>query len=363
MRNSTVLAQASFLALLAAALWAPASRPASAQAIPADRAAAPDFAGAGRLQTEGETEFKVWSTLFGTVLAFAAAKAMDADGQSALGIGLALGAPAGFFGGRAFARSRPLSLGQAGTIAWGGSWGAVQGMALARAVDLGSGERITQGDIVDEPESTKALAASVIAGGVVGIAGGMLAARREITPGTAASAQMGSMWGWWLGLATARLMDLEDNRKMATMMVAGNAGLVGGALAGSRWAPSESRIRRMGIGSVIGAAGGAVLGRIADRGRRKSAIAAGLAGGIAGLGLGAILGNGDKVEEDISGRTQASKAVPAAGSLLNWSGGDWSLSAPVPSPVLDSALRMSGRYGVTGRDGLVWKVPLLNVRF
>ena len=56
----------------------------------------------------------------------------------AAGVGLLLGAPAGFFASRAYARSRPLSDGQARAITLGGTWGTWQGFGWASVLDLGT---------------------------------------------------------------------------------------------------------------------------------------------------------------------------------------------------------------------------------
>ena len=81
-----------------------------------------------------------------------------------------------------------------------------------------------------------------------------------------------------------------------------------------------------------------------------------LAGSIFGLVLGAALTQG-RGEEDASENAQTAESLPVPGALLNWSRGEWSLSAPLPFPVRESAAQADGR------DALVWKVPLLNVRF
>ena len=86
----------------------------------------------------------------------------------------------------------------------------MQGMGWAHALDLGGGERIIEGDIlIEEGENGEAVVTSMIAGGALGIAGSALAARREITPGTATSAMLGSLWGAWFGLASSIWMDLD----------------------------------------------------------------------------------------------------------------------------------------------------------
>ena len=303
----------------------------------------------------GETELTVWSTLYGIWLGMAVPAAMDADGPEPYGVGLLLGAPGGFFGGRALARSRPLSLGQTRAITWGGTWGAWQGMGWAHALDLGGGERLYDDIVEHEQQSPQAVFASMIAGSAVGILGGTLAARREIMPGTSTSAMLGSMWGAWFGFASSILADLDEDPTWATTMLAGNAGLVGGAVAGSRWRLTRSRARLISVGGLIGAVGGLGVVLISQPGDDNSEIGIPMAGSIIGLAVGGFLTRGSTGEEDAS--ENAAAALPMPGALVNWSGGAFSLSAPLPAPVRDYALRTQGP------GGLAWKVPLLNVRF
>ena len=318
-----------------------------------------DAASAERSQAGGEIELKVWSTLYGIWLGVAVPATLEAEGPEAYGVGLLLGGPAAFLGGRAFSRSRPVSPGQARTITWGGTWGTLQGMGWANALDLGGGERIIEGDIlINEGPSDQAIFASMIAGSAVGLAGGVLASRRDITPGTSTSAMLGSLWGAWFGIASSNLLDLDDDTAWGTIMMAGNAGLAAGALAGSRWPLSRSRARLISVGGLIGGVGGIGVVMITQPGNDDSEIGIPLAGSIAGLVVGAALTQGGGGEEDANGNAQAAESLPASGALLNWSrGGEWSLSAPLPYPVREPDVR------TYGREVLIWKVPLLNVRF
>ena len=318
-----------------------------------------DAATAARPQGGGETELKVWSALYGIWLGTAVPTALGADSPEPYGLGLLAGGPAGFLGGRALANSRPVSLGQARAITWGGTWGALQGMAWANALDLGGGERLIEGDILNyDEQSVEATVAAMIGGGALGIAGGLLAAQREITPGTSTSAMLGSLWGAWFGLASATLLDADDNTIWATMVVTGNAGLAAGAIAGSQWPLSRSRARLISVGGLMGGVGGGGLVLITETEDEDTAVTTILAGSIAGLLLGVALTDGEGGEGDPTDDAQAAAAPSAPGALLNRSRGEWFLSAPLPSPVREPVARRGA-----GRDGLVWKIPLVHVRF
>ncbi len=309
-----------------------------------------DAASAERSQAGGEIELKVWSTLYGIWLGLAIPASMEAERPEAYGAGLLFGGPAAFLAGRAFSRSRPVSPGQARAITWGGTWGALQGLGWAHGLELGGGDSDFQ---VDGP-SSDAVFASMIAGSAVGLAGGVLAARREITPGTSTSAMLGSLWGAWFGYASGALLDLDHTTNLATITMAGNGGLAAGALAGSRWRLSRSRAHLISVGGLLGWAGALGIVKNTQPGNSDLYIGIPLVGSIAGLVAGAAFTQGTGAEEDASGNAQAAGPLPASGALLNRSqGGEWSLSVPLPFSVRDP----------DAHEALIWKVPLLNVRF
>ncbi|MDE2975039.1 MAG: hypothetical protein OXU64_10060 [Gemmatimonadota bacterium] len=316
---------------------------------------------ARRSQAGGEVELKVWSALYGIWQGIAVPIAADAESAEAFGMGLLLGGPLGFLAGREMARSRPRSLGQARAITWGGTWGAIQGWGWAKALDLGKVGRDYANlgyDVESEDvEATEAVFASMIAGGAAGIAGGLVWARREITPGTATSAMLGSLWGMWFGFSTAFLADVEGDGLIAASMLAGNAGLVAGALAGSRLPLSRGRARIISVGGVVGAFGGLGLTLIGQPDDEKAAMSLILASSVAGLAVASAATGGDRDGPNERGDAAGASPLPAPGALLSWSDGDWAFSTPLPSPVLESP-----RRGADGH-GLVWKFPLVKLRF
>lgn len=82
-----------------------------------------------------------------------------------------------------------------------------------------------------------------------------------------------------------------------------------------------------------------------------------LGASLAGLAVGTLMTGGSGGGNDGPGDVEEAGALPTSGALLNWSDGDWALSAPLPSAVRQATTR-SGRS-----DALAWKIPLLNVRF
>ena len=110
------------------------------------------------------------------------------------------------------------------------------------------------------------------------------------------------------------------------------------------------------MGGLVGAFGGVGINLIAQPDGDKTIMATILAGSIAGLALGAAGTRDDRGETDPSEDLSAA-SLPAPGSLLNWSQGNWAFSTPLPTPALEPTPQNGGR------DGLVWKVPLLKVRF
>ena len=117
------------------------------------------------------------------------------------------------------------------------------------------------------------------------MAAGYAAAQRDISPGTATSATLGSLWGVWCGVAGAILADLDDKDVWGAIALTGNAGLAAGAFIGSRVPLSRPRARVVNVGGLLGTVGGGGLALIADVWDEKAAVGLMLAGS-AGLRLG-----------------------------------------------------------------------------
>ncbi|MYC17046.1 MAG: hypothetical protein F4X67_00310 [Gemmatimonadales bacterium] len=296
----------------------------------------------------GDTEFRVWSTLYGLWLGGIAVPMLaDATSSESHGVGLLLGGPVGYLAGRLFSRS--LSVGQSRTISWGGTWGTWQGVGWAHALSLGVDPDCEYCD----PDDQEAFTAAV-AGGLAGIATAALLAR-DTSEGTASATYLGSLWGTWFGLGGAVALDLDDDAMWASTLLVGNAGLVAGALAGGRFDLSSRRAHLISLGGLIGGFGGVGIALIAKPESEGGAFAIPLATSLAGLGLGVLL----TTEDD---RAPEGESSAASGSLspalLNWSdGGQLEVGLPLPfaTTVLDPRRN--------GQRHTAWNVPLLRMRF
>ena len=307
----------------------------------------------GGLQDQrGDTEFRVWSTLYGLWLGGVAVPLLaDARGSESHGLGLLLGGPVGYLAGRAFSRS--LSVGRSRTISWAGTWGTWQGVGWAHALSLGADPDCEY----CEPGEQEAVTAAV-AGGLAGIVtAGLLA--RETSEGTASATYLGSLWGTWFGLGGAAVLDLDDEAMWwASTLLVGNAGLIAGALAGSRFDLSSRRAHIISLGGLIGGFGGVGIALIAKPDNDAGVLAIPLATSLAGLGLGALLtpeADGAPGGESSPARAPTGSVSPA---LLNWSDGErLQVGLPLPFATTVSDPRRNGQRHTA------WNVPLLRLRF
>ena len=302
----------------------------------------------------GSIELRVWSTMYGLFLGVMIPVALDADGTEPYGVGILLGGPAGFFGGRALSGRRPYTMGQARAITWGGTWGAIQGGGWSFVAR----ERVDDG--------------ATIAGSGVGLLAGLLLARRDVTEGVAETASLGSLWGMWFGTAAGALFDLDHVDRMAAALITGNVGLIAGAGLAHGVGLSRSQARAVSLVGVLGGAVGLGVTLIARPEADRSWLALPLAGSVAGLVGGAVFSRSDSeilpeatVRASLLFDRSNPRAAPpasgvlAAGSLIAWHENELSLGLPIPTPVrlesdppphLDDA-------------GVSWRISLVNIRF
>lgn len=258
----------------------------------------------------------------------------DARSSESHGVGLLLGGPVGYLAGRVFSRS--LSVGRSRTISWAGTWGTWQGVGWAHALNLGVDPDCEYCGPDDQEAFTAALA-----GGLAGIVTGALLAR-DTSEGTASATYLGSLWGTWFGLGGATALDLDDEAMWASALLVGNAGLIAGALAGSRFDLSSRRAHLISLGGLIGGFGGVGIALIAKPDSDSGAFAIPLATSLAGLGLGALL------TPDDAGAPEGESS--AGGARLE-------VDLPLPFATTVPDPRRNGQRHT------VWHIPLLRLRF
>jgi hypothetical protein len=299
----------------------------------------------------GSVELQVWSTLYGLWLGAAIPGALGASGSEPYGVGLILGGPAGFFGGRALARHGDLTEGQARAITMGGSWGIWQGFGWREVFDWGVGETCevapwdsSQEYCYSNEGDTEENFAATIIGGLAGMGVGYALSSRAISPGVATTVNFGALWGTWFGVASGVLMDLDDDDLLAAALVGGDAGLVSMALLAPDWNVSRNRARIVSIAGVIGGLTGAGIDLLADVDDEKTAIGIPMVTSLIGLGVGMY----STREYDARQRGDAGGDGAFSGSLVDVTDGRWTMNTPVPYPVMLERQGVRGPVPTTG---------------
>ncbi|CAN5638233.1 hypothetical protein BH23GEM9_BH23GEM9_06380 [soil metagenome] len=306
-----------------------------------------------RDERSGRTELMVGGTTYGAWLGLAVPLMMDADDPEAYGVGFLAGAPLGFLAGRWYALRTQITEGQARAITFGGTWGTYQGFGWAEALKIGDRrysiycEPDFSGPCLEDTEAhmPSRVAASVV-GGLAGIGAGAYLARKPINIGTAAAVSSSGLWASWFGFGLGFLADLEDEALLTTTLLAGNAALLGAAAVAPRWDVTESRVRLVSMGGLIGGLTGVGLLLLIQPDDEKVAISFPLVMSAAGLAAGVHW---------TRDRDTPAEAGDGRGALLNLEGGRWTLDTPA------AALRMQ-RADRNRAEPVAW-VPLLRARF
>jgi len=282
------------------------------------------------LDRSGRTELLVWGTLYGLWLGVAAPLILDSDDPEAYGIGLLAGGPAGFFAARAYTGRREITTGQARAITWGGTFGTWQGIALAEVLDIGeSTSTVCPQDgpcfEVEHDDNTEEVIAGAVLGGLAGIATGAVLARKPISPGTAATVSLGSMWGTGYGAALSYLLDAEGDGVLLAAMLGGNAALIGSALGQRSWQLTESRARLISLAGLVGALAGVGVDLVASVDDEKAAVLIPTIGATAGLTFGVLATRSHD-------RLEGEPREPGDGALLEVRDGRLGLGPVLPVP-------------------------------
>src|SRR5690606_5243231 len=129
------------------------------------------------------------------------------------GLGLLLGAPAGFLAARAYGNRTMPTDGQARALTFGGLWGTWQGFGWSEVLDLGQEEYCEPpefgGYCYDTGDDTSTRTLAAVVGGLAGIGTGALLARKPIPAGTAAAVTLSGFWGTWFGWGAGYMADQE----------------------------------------------------------------------------------------------------------------------------------------------------------
>ena len=304
-----------------------------------------------------QVELMVWATTFGAWMGVAIPGAFGADGPEAYGAGLLVGAPLGFLGGRALARSRPLSEGQVRAITFGSLWGTWMGLGLMEVLDLGEKEYCDFDYCsVDGPDGSDVFKALVL-GGLAGTVTGALLARKPIPMGVATASSLGAFWGSWFGVAGGVVLGLENDPLLTSTLVGGNVGLLATAKLAPGWEISRNRARLVSIAGVVGGLAGAGVDLLIQPNDEKVAMGIPLAGSIVGLAVGAGMTSGMD-HRDGSLPAGAASQFPEPASLLRLREGRLSFGLPAPYPTL---VPVEDARGFSYRPAI--GVTLLGTRF
>ena len=308
---------------------------------------------ATRESRSGRAGLISFTTIYGAWLGVAVPAMLGADSPEAYGLGLLTGAPLGFFGGRAYAKDRSVSAGDAGLITWSGLFGTWQGGGW---VQVGDDLECDVDFCSEDGPDSEEIFGWMVAGGLLGIGTSMVVAdRTDVTGGTATMIGWGSLWGTGLGLVTAVIADYEGNDEPLTAaLIGGDVGLLSMALLAPRWDMSSGRAWLVNAGGVMGAAVGGGIDLIIQPDDEDLAILIPTVGAAVGLGLAAHLTR--DMDEGRVREGMLRDPRDASGALLRLREGDWSVALPQPTPAL---LREHARDD--GELGL--RVELLDARF
>ena len=313
---------------------------AGAQAVEALQEAPTD-----RSSQSAQTELMVWATTYGAWLGVAIPGALGADSPGPFGAGLLLGGPAGFLGGRALGRSRPLSEGQVRAITFGSLWGTWMGYGVMEILDLGEGDACPDisGSCYESDPEGKDVFKALVVGGLAGTVGGALLSRKPIPSGVATTANFGALWGTWFGVAGGVLLDLEGDKLLTSTLIGGNGGLLTAAMLAPGWDISRNRARLVSIAGVIGGLAGAGLDLMIQPDDEKVVLGIPLAGSIVGLATGVALTSGiDRRGAVGRGAAEEMGILGTGGALLHYGDGRLKLRFPTPFPTVVAADRDTG---------------------
>ena len=307
--------------------------------VASDARALLDELEAARRDRGGRGKLIAWSTIYGASLGVLIPAAFGADDSEPYGVGLLLGAPLGFAGSKAYAKSVRLTPGQARAITFGSWWGMWQGFGWREV--FGWGDRdVTQcfdtgGGVTEcftfREESDEAPFTGTVLGSLAGLTTGILLSRQiDIAASTALAANFGALWGTWYGFAASVIaIENDDDGRLAMTLIGGDVGLIAGALAAPALGMSTGRAWLVHLAGIAGLIGGLGLDLIVQPDDDQAAVLIPMATSAFGL----FVGFGTTSED--SGHDVD---VPdLASALISWREGKLRFGAPLPRPTVLAA--------------------------
>ncbi len=306
---------------------------------------------AGPLSGFARTGFVTYHTMLGAWLGVAIPGALGVDGPEPYGVGLLVGAPAGFIGSRAFARKHAITEGQANLITFASEFGMWQAVGWRAQLDIGDNEVCYDGFCFEDSSDRAPFTASII-GAAVGIGVGLAAARPSVSAGTAALISQGGYWGTWFGLATGVVADFDNGEHgaLGAALVGGDLGVLLAIPLSRSWRPSSSRVNLISAGGLAGGLAGLGVSLLFNVSEGKTVTGIVLGGNVLGMVAAGTLTR-DRTEEG------ASIGAPSRALLTIRDGVSWGLPAPMPTMI-------PLRHPVGGRDRAIGlRFGLLNAEF
>jgi len=248
-------------------------------------------------------------TLNGLYLGLAVPAMFGSESEAAYGLGLLLGPATGILFAKALNDARPVSVGQATAITWGGWWGWWTALGLTSLNNGAADETYWRNTTL---------------GLIGGTVTGLVFAQRPITAGDASLVAHASAWGIWYGGTVAVLADADD--AWPYVLIGGNAALLTALAATRSVNVSSGRVWISTAAGIAGLVAGFGIDLIA-KAEDKTAILIPAATSFAGLAIGlSATRNMD--------RTRVGLRPAPAPALLGMREGSLHFGLPAPTPAL-----------------------------
>lgn len=224
---------------------------------------------------QARAELAIFQTIHGLGVGLETCLFLECDDPRPVFAALTVGAGLGLAGSLYFSRDG-VTAGQASSYNTGTTWGFWSGLALANTLDL----------------ETKAFIGTLLGGQAIGLGGAALAWHLfEPTAGTVSFASSGALWATVITTFIHGTTGFEASRELlwGSLLAAAPLGLVTGALLANEFPMTRGRALVIDSGGILGALVGfasyVLIAGGGDEPDGKAAMASGLAGTVAGLGI------------------------------------------------------------------------------